>query len=487
MHAFVDDLQHADVGDLRVTRRIHGVARGMSVAPDKTFPQLFPGSAALEGLYRFANRKATDPQDILAAHAWGTASRAREHARVLVLHDTTEFAFDDYGNDREHLSQLSRNRHGFYAHASLAVAGDGTGIPLGVVSMIPFVHRGQVDAAGEVFWSERGGLYDNESERWLDGCRAAHDQLQDVVGAEVVHVCDREGDAWALMSCLQGLRAGFVIRCRLPGRGAETLDGTSIAVSDALALAEGGASTREIQVPVEDADPKMRPRRDRGKGHHGPVPERRKAVVSVRWRDLVLPMPQAMATDSNKDPSPVYVSVVEVHEMNPPPGKKPARWLLYANLPVEDEAQAWDVVDIYRTRWVIEEYFKVIKTGTAYEKRQLTTAHGLLNILAVTAVVAGDVLLLRSLERHRPDMPATHILPVGLIHFLRQLHPAFFVSEVTTVQEALRAVAAEGGHLKHNGPPGWLVLYRGYADIRRAYDLLLRIQGSPLTNRNEPH
>ena len=34
-----------------------------------------------------------------------------------------------------------------------------------------------------------------------------------------------------------------------------------------------------------------------------------------------------------------------------------------------------------------------------------------------------------------------------------------------SVNEALYAIAAIGGHLKSNGPPGWRILWRGYREI----------------------
>jgi len=37
-----------------------------------------------------------------------------------------------------------------------------------------------------------------------------------------------------------------------------------------------------------------------------------------------------------------------------------------------------------------------------------------------------------------------------------------------TVDDALLAVAALGGHLKNNGPPGWLVLRRGFEKLHTA-------------------
>ncbi len=44
-----------------------------------------------------------------------------------------------------------------------------------------------------------------------------------------------------------------------------------------------------------------------------------------------------------------------------------------------------------------------------------------------------------------------------------------------TAHEALLAVAALGGHIKSNGPPGWLVLHRGFQDLLR-YAAVLEAQ-----------
>lgn len=59
---------------------------------------------------------------------------------------------------------------------------------------------------------------------------------------------------------------------------------------------------------------------------------------------------------------------------------------------------------------MIEEYFKALKTGCAYEKSQLETLHALLNLLAIQAVVAWQLLRLRTIARDDPQRPATHVL-----------------------------------------------------------------------------
>src|SRR6185295_1193455 len=86
------------------------------------------------------------------------------------------------------------------------------------------------------------------------------------------------------------------------------------------------------------------------------------------------------------------------------------QWFLLTDLPIATSEEIAFAVDCYRARWTIEEYFKALKTGCQYEKRQLESAHSLLNALAVLAPVAWRLLLLRYLARHAPDRPATDAL-----------------------------------------------------------------------------
>jgi len=61
-------------------------------------------------------------------------------------------------------------------------------------------------------------------------------------------------------------------------------------------------------------------------------------------------------------------------------------------------------------RWTIEKYFKALKTDCQYEKRQLESAHSLLNALAILAPVAWRLVLLRHLARNAPKRSASDAL-----------------------------------------------------------------------------
>jgi hypothetical protein len=154
------------------------------------------------------------------------------------------------------------------------------------------------------------------------------------------------------------------------------------------------------------------------------------------------------------------VNVVHVTEPAPPPGQEPVDWKLYTTEPIDSVEQVLKIVDHYRSRWVIEEYFKALKTGCSYEKRQLGNRHSLLNALAVMTPIAWTLLALRQQCRSpEPRAPLT-ALTAQQLHVLRRFsRPP--LPEDPTGREVLLAVAALGGHIKNNGEPGWLVLGRG--------------------------
>ena len=99
------------------------------------------------------------------------------------------------------------------------------------------------------------------------------------------------------------------------------------------------------------------------------------------------------------------VHVVAVSERETPPGEEPIEWRLITTEPVDTVDQVLRIVEWYRTRWVIEEFFKALKTGCAYEKRQLESLATLVIALALLAPIAWQLLLLRHLARRTPAGP----------------------------------------------------------------------------------
>jgi hypothetical protein len=172
-------------------------------------------------------------------------------------------------------------------------------------------------------------------------------------------------------------------------------------------------------------------------------------------------------------PPTLRLNVVTVQEADPPRGEKPVCWRLLTTEPIDSAVAIEGIVDHYRARWVIEEFFKALKTGCAFEKRQLESFRALVNALAIFSVIAWRLLLLRSVVRRSPEAPAEDALTARQVKVLQTVSkirgpgvPRVDIpSTRPTAQDALYAVAQLGGHLKNNGWPGWQVLGLGYDSL----------------------
>ena len=173
---------------------------------------------------------------------------------------------------------------------------------------------------------------------------------------------------------------------------------------------------------------------------------------------VTLLRPKNLGSDYPKELS---INVVVVEEIDTPEGEPPVYWRLYTTEPIETACDIERAVDVYRCRWRIEEYFKALKTGCAIQKRQLESGQGLMNVVALFIPIAWQILRLRTLARADAERPASRIMTPLQIKILRKKSRKK-LPRALSVADAFVAVAALGGHLKRNGPPGWLTLARGY-------------------------
>jgi hypothetical protein len=439
------------LGDRRLDARLRQVIAALAAEPTASFPKAFASEAALEAGYRFFANDGISAGDILAPHLESTALRCERSRAALVIHDTTEFMFNGETR-REGLGRLRSSGQGFFAHFALAFSDDGLARPLGTLSLEAIVrppHRKGGRSAGK-----RRKDPTNEGRRWARAVENSERLLAD--GCKAVHVMDREGDSYELLIDLVQAKRDFVIRAA-HDRVIEELEGArrlSEALPTAPALFERMVPLSSRKSEATSKSRRIHPGRDT-----------RLAKLSFRTRAVTVLRPGSVLVEQR--PS-VELNVVHVTEVDTPAAASAIEWKLLTTLPVSTAEQVARVVDIYRARWRIEEFFKALKTGCIFEKRQLESFHGLLNALAVFTPIAWRLLLLRSTARSDDlDKPATTVMPQSRVRALVTLANSrgSKLSDTPTVREALLGVARIGGHIKNNGEPGWLVLGRGYEDL----------------------
>lgn len=451
-HRLLIKNEYADaaLGHASRNSRLDKIVEGLVDDPSASFPDAAGGDSALEGTYRFLNNPSVQFEHIWGPHRRCTQSRAAACGQVLVVHDTSVFTFS---GDRDGLGPVLHKggARGFFGHFALALADEKTREPLGVLGFKSFVR----DPEKKKERSQREQLNDphRETLRWWQ----LVDETEQVLSghAQAIHVMDREADSYELFMNLLENQYNFVIRIRGDRATTTPLEDSRghVHVSKALMAA---AHSVERDVPLSRRK-KSLPTSER----INPSRPHRLATLRMSSDQVEVLRPSYLPSSMPKQ---LALNVVRVFEVQPPLGEAPVEWMLVTNLPVGSAHEIERVVDIYRARWTIEEFFKALKTGCSFEKRQLESIHALLNALAIFLPIAWRLLRLRTLSRQQPAIAASEVLSPTQIAVLTSQKRLKLPSN-PTVPEALNAVAALGGHLKNNGAPGWQVIGRGFEKL----------------------
>ena len=199
------------------------------------------------------------------------------------------------------------------------------------------------------------------------------------------------------------------------------------------------------------------------------------ATVAIGFSPVTIPAPRGRRGEHSDQPAEAFV--IHVREIRDPQdhpakskakGPEPLEWILLTNVPVQNAADAWERVDWYRCRPVIEEFHKAMKTGCGVELLQFTHRAALEVALALLSVVATQLLKMRDLSRdpEKKDLPATRVIDEIYAEVLSVMR--FGKKQPLTAYEFSLALAYLGGHLNRriDKPPGWLVLWRGWTKLQ---------------------
>jgi hypothetical protein len=312
------------------------------------------------------------------------------------------------------------------------------------------------DAATAAFWEREAGLFENEHERWARSIAIADDELRQR-GVQPIHVMDRETDSYGLLSWLEAHQMRFVVRC----------DATRKLRSE-VGLQDVGTVDAKLgeRFPLRNAS--------RQSSHS----QRRARTARLTVRTGVVTLQRASkarlrswSPSGFDQPKFLQLHLVEAIESSPPVGEQGVRWLLLTTEPIGSADEVLRVIDLYRRRWVIEEFFKALKTGCRPEQRQMEGAPTMLRMLALLLPAAWRLLLLRGVASHEPDARWRNLLTPLEFRILRLAYNRLVrkgsMTATATVAQCLAAIAKLGGHLPRNGSPGWQTLQAGWANLQQ--------------------
>jgi Transposase DNA-binding len=447
----------ADLGDQRRNHRLVQLADEVTGHPSGTLPDKLRQPKDLKAFYRLMNQPRVTHASVLAPHRAQTLERMQAHdGPVLLLHDTTTLDYSDLTSLADVLGPIGEGHgRGYLCHNTLAVAA-ATKEVFGLANQILF-HRPQAPP-GETK-KQRQQRETRESRLWKQGSAAVPPAPE---AALWVEIGDRASDITEFLDYLEEQHKRYVIRSQHNRCITVAADGQerSVKLHDWLrTLPEQGRRTIAL----------------------GERPERsaRTATVAVAWTPVTIVPPRQPRGEGRGVPLTAWA--LRVWETAPPADAEPVEWLLLTNVPAPTLADAWERVDWYCLRWVVEEYHKGMKTGCAIESLQFTTEQALQPAIAFLSVVTLWLLWLRT-ESRRPEAettPAAAMFPQEYVELLAL--DRYGEVRPLTVREFCRLLGRLGGHQnrKHDRPPGWLVLWRGWMKLH------LLVQGARAMSRKK--
>jgi Transposase DDE domain len=301
----------------------------------------------------FRNPHVTVQEIVRTAAARTAEAAAGRH--VLIIEDSSEINYEAKALRKRGLGRVGNGKDiGLFVHPAVAVdAADGFVLGL----------------AAATIWRRQGHKADDyqalpieakESYKWIATAQAGRQALTDTPLVTVIG--DREADIYEVLARLPDERTHVLMR----------------AVRDRALGEQGGHLFGEIAKTPEAGriafELQARPGRPA-----------RKVQLAVRFAEVTLRQPRLGA--DRRDPRELTLNIVEVREIDPPSSKEAVIWRLLTTHPVETLADACRIVDLYRSRWIIEQLFRTLKSQAIDLEESLIADGDALERLAATALI----------------------------------------------------------------------------------------------------
>lgn len=304
---------------------------------------------------------------------------------------------------------------------------------------------------------------DKESQRWLDGTARASEVL--VAAAQITVVADQESDIYEQF-VRRPSNVHLIVRAcqnrRIETDAADEADVLLFAFIDSLPE----QARFIVNIPA------------------APGRKARTTELAIRFSPVVLRKPLHGAPPNLAKT--ISLTLVDIRETSQPEDSEPIHWRLLTTHSVTTLGEARRIVDLYRMRWTIEEFFRTLKTaGFNIEDADISNPKPMTNFVAAATIAAVTVMqLVRAREgttsqiltdafdpTDQPILEAVSSQLEGKTERQKNPHPT------GTLAFAAWVIARLGGWTGYYGKPGPQVMRRGLEDFQAIkYGTTLRLQ-----------
>src|SRR2546422_8562041 len=366
--------------DRRRTRRTVQAASSLAENPLGSLPAQMHTWKEATALYRLLDEPDVTFAALMHPHFQQTREQATSSPVVLLVQDTTDIDLS-HRHKISGVGQIGNERgRGFFVQTVLAVRPQ-TREVLGCLAQEPFV-RIPAPEGGQRY--QRRKREERETDVWMRQVSAIGTPAPASVW---VHVGDRGADMFPFFQACQATQTHFLVRAGKSRRVEESEE--EIKYSLMRARSWPSQASRPFEVPAR----------------HGR--QARSTQLQLAFGQMTL-LPPRNEPRASKEPLTVWV--IRVWEEQAPEGEEPPEWVLLTSVPTTTLEQAWERVDWYGYRWLVEDYHQCLKSGCRLEQRQLQTVDGLIRLLGLLSPLAVRLLQIRGFARSEPERPANALI-----------------------------------------------------------------------------
>lgn len=429
-----------ELGDKRLTRRAVQIGTCMAANPEASLPCQMKDPGALEGAYRFMNNQHVQMQALLTAAYQHTRQAAGKHPVVLLVNDQTEL---DYSSHRATtgLGPVGNERgRGILLHTTLAVDPETRGV-IGLSYLHSYL-RVPVPRRPRPKWAHTA-----EGRCWETAARAIGTAEP---GSIWVEVSDAGSDYFSYLAACLDMGNQFLVRVSRERYVDWAESDWQFEQVEAQKLIRYARSLPAVVSSEEQVE--IAANQDQAA---------RTAQVVMSWAPVTL-SPSAQASKQARKHPPIQAWVLRIWEPDPPAGVSELEWILLSSLAITQVEEARTRVRWYSCRWTCEDFHQCLKTGCQVERSQLDDRADLETLIGFLAPIAVHLLQIRHAVRQTPSVLAQDVVDPLMVQVLAQRQKLDM--HMMSLETFWKGVARLGGFQgrKHDGFPGWRILWRGW-------------------------
>lgn len=443
--------------DKRIEKRIEISMVEMLHSGTSIINKAMDGLSQKIATYRMLSNKSFNHDDILQG-SFKKCINAIDVEHVLCIQDTTEF---NYFGIKDKLSKSdpdigptsSAKIPGFFCHPMLITDTKGSQI-YGLASTLIYNRNWEQKSKKERNY-KKIPIEEKESYRWLQASQETKQRIPKNVMLTIIG--DRENDIYEDFERIPDERTNLLIRCKSDRSLANEKD----KLFEKLQKQEVSG-----QITVEIRGNKKR--------------QKRTTTLEIKFCKVEIKSP---ANQKHKTSS-ISLYAIQAKEIgnNIPDNEEPILWRLITTHSIESLDAAIQCIEWYKTRWLIEELFRVIKTkGFCIESSQLGTGFAIKKLLAITLEVAMHVMQMKLALKSNSQIGVERIFSDKQIILLTILlkkvegatdkqknpYPKLKLSWAAWI---IARLGSWSGYKSH-GPPGYITMKNGYDKFNNQFEV----------------